>query len=620
MKKRMVSILQKCRNLRELRQSHVQIIVHGLGENNLILPKLVDLASTFNSISYSTQIFEHSENPNVVVFNTMIKCFTERNQQNEGFLTYSRMRVLGVLPSNFTFTFLLKACESLGSLEGSCGIHAQIIKCGFGFNIFVQNTLVGVYSKCCEGLDLARQVFDEMPERDVVSWNSMVGAYMASADMAQAMSLFELMPVRNIVSWNTVISVLCKAGNMGLAQSVFDRMEMKNAVSCNAMITGYVNCNDIVSARSIFDRMEDKDVVSWTATISGYTKISDMKSARWLFDRMPVKNVISWNAMISGYNQNGQFDEALSVFQGMLLDGISPDEATLVSIVSACAQLGSLEHGNWVQSYIKKKSVNLTMPLGNALIDMFSKCGDIQNAELVFSQMTRRCIITWTAMVSGLAFNGQCREALSLFERMHNEGIEPDDVIFITILSACSHGGLVKEGKEIFDRMVNHYRIKPRLEHYNCMVDLLGRAGKLEEAIRFIESIPVEPTVVIWATLLSFCSAHGAKGLVELLSQKIASLDSLDPGYRVLVSNSSAKKGKWDGVMEVRGTMRREGVEKIPGCSSIQIGREIHEFLVKDSQHERRKDIYETLDGLTNLMKKVTQERKYDLNESEFLL
>lgn len=605
MEKRIVRILQNCRNLRELKETHVQILANGLGESNLILPKLIDLSSAFKSLDYATQIFGHCMNPNVVVFNTMMKCLIEKNHQDEAFLIYSRMRVLGTLPNNFTFTILLKGCESVESLEGSSGIHAQIIKCGFGFDVFVQNTLLSVYSSCGEGLGLARNVFDEMLERDVVSWNSLVGAYMARGDADQAMCLFELMPERNLVSWNTLISALCKAGDMGLARSIFDRMPKKDTISWNALISGYVNCNDIVAARSVLDQMGERDVVSWTAMISGYTKIGDMKSARQLFDEMPVKNAITWNAMISGYNQNGQFDNALSMFRLMLLHGIFPDEATLVSVVSACAQLGSLEHGNWVHSYTKKHNVILTMPIGNALIDMFSKCGDIKNAEMVFSQMNKKCVITWTAMISGLAFNGQCREALALFERMCSAGVEPDDVIFITVLSACSHGGLVKEGQDIFNQMVKHYRIKPRMEHYNCMVDLLGRAGKWEEAIEFIGNIPLEPTAVIWATLLSFCSAQAPIKFVELLSQRIADLDPSNPGYRVLISNLSANKSRWDGVMEVRGMMQRDGIEKMPGCSSIQMGREVHEFLVKDSKHERRKEIYETLDGLTNLMRKL---------------
>lgn len=603
MERGLIQIIQKCRNLKELKQTHLHIIVHGLHNSNHLLPKLIDGSSSLGSLNYAIQIFEHSQDPNVVVHNTMIKCLVDKSRQKDAFLAYTRMRLSGVSPNNFTFTFLLKACQSA---EGSSEIQAQIVKFGFGDDVFVQNALLNVCSKCSKDLDLARRLFDEMPERDVVSWNSMVGAYMANGDMEGAMHLFEIMPERNVVSWNTVITSLCKAGRMVDARAVFDRMTSKNTISWNAMITGYVNCNAILAAQSLFDRMEDRDVFSWTAMISGYTRIGDMVSARNLFVRMPVKNVVSWNVVISGYNQNGQHSEALSMFQSMMLDGkFRPDEATLVSVVSACAQLGSLEHGNWVYSYLNRNNFELTVLLGNTFIDMFAKCGDIKKADMVFRKMTRRSIVTWTAIVSGLAFNGQCREALALFKRMCSEQVEPDDVIFIAVLSACSHGGLVEEGHEIFDNMVHHYQIKPRMEHYSCMVDLLGRAGKLKEAIRFMESMPMEPSIVIWATLLSFCTYHGTTELIEIVSQKVASLMPSDPCYQVLLSNSNAHNGKWDYMMDVRATMRREGIEKVPGCSSIQIGREVHEFIVKDSRHRRRKEIYEVLYGLTDMMKQV---------------
>ena len=189
---------------------------------------------------------------------------------------------------------------------------------------------------------------------------------------------------------------------------------------------------------------------------------------------MPVKNVVSWNAMIAGYVHSHMFDEAISVFHEMLIDGkYKPDHTTLVSVLSACSHLGSLEHGKWIHSYIKKNKLDLSVPLGNALIDMFAKCGDVENAKAVFEMMANKCIITWTSMASGLAFNGQCREALDLFDRKCLQKIKPDVIIFIAVLSACTHCGLV-EGKRVFDQMILQFDIKPGIEHYGCMVDLLG--------------------------------------------------------------------------------------------------------------------------------------------------
>ncbi|WOL17828.1 pentatricopeptide repeat-containing protein [Canna indica] len=560
----LLQMLQKVKRLRELKQVHLQVIVHSLGENNFVLPKLIDLSSAFHSLDYALLIFQNARSQNVVVQNTMIKCFVEKGYQNEAFLTYNKMRASGIPPNNFTFTFLLKACESLESLRWSKGVHCQYLRLGFESYVFVQNALLNAYAKCSKEVNFAREVFDNMSTRDVVSWNSIIGAYMGYGDIKQAMTLFELMPERNVVSWNSVIAGLCRVGDMASARLVFDQITTRNNISWNTLISGYVMIGDILTAKSIFDQMVEKDVVSWTTIVSAYAKI--------------------------GYNENSQFNEALNIFQLMLLERrILPDEATLTSVISSCARLGSLEHGNWIYSYIKKNKIPLTIPLGNALIDMFAKCGDIKYSELVFNKMPRKCIITWTTMISSFAYNGQCAEALALFKRMSTDQVEPDDVIFITVLSACAHGGFVEEGQAIYKQMLEKYGIKPRMEHYGCMVDLLGRAGKLEEAITFIQSMPVEANAVLWATLLSSCISHGASELVEFVSRRIVDLEPLRSCYQVLVSNSRALEGNWESVINARSMMHQEGLEKVPGCSSIQVGGEVHEFLVKDTRHKRGK-------------------------------
>ncbi|KAF9612355.1 hypothetical protein IFM89_039073 [Coptis chinensis] len=420
-----------------------------------------------------------------------------------------------------------------------------------------------------------------MIERDVVSWNSMMGAYMANGEKVLAMELFDTMPERSIVSWNSMVSCLCRDGDMERAQSIFECMPVRNEVSWNTMISGYVGKGDIRNAKLVFDRMPEKSVVSWTAMISGYAKVGELNSANKLFGLMPLKNVVTWNAMIAGYVQNNMFDEALSLFHEMLSNGeCTPNEATLVSVLSACGRLGALEQGKWIDSYMKKNGYNLSNVLGNALIDMFAKCGDIEFAIEVFHCVTDRCIITWTTMVSGLALNGKFREALSLFDTMCRERIEPDYVIFTAVLSACSHGGLVEEGQRVFSS--------------RC------RAGMVEEAFKFIMSMGMEPNAIIWATLLGFCKVYEKQELAEAVTQKILSLEPSNPGYISMISNLNASVGQWDFVTSVRNAMRKEGMEKVPGCSAIQIEDTVHEFLVMDKTHEQRKEIYITLDSLSD--------------------
>ncbi|CAL5333064.1 unnamed protein product [Camellia sinensis] len=576
MEQKLLQLLQTCKNVKELKQTHLQILINGLQDRSFIVPKLVSLSSDLISLDFAINVFRNSCSPNVIAYNTMIKCFIGKSHK-DSLRTYNQMRTSLISPNSFTFTFLLRSFESVEALE------------------------------------------DGIAQRDVVSWNTMIGAYMANGKIESAIGLFESMPERNIVTWNSVVAGLSKIGIMELARSVFERMPERNEISWNSMISGYIRVGDVKTAKSIFNQMPLKSVVSWTAMISGYTMIGDLELARRTFDQMPVKNVVSWNAMIACYVHNHMFDQALSLFRHMLINGeCKPDQTTLISVVSACTHLGSLEHGTWIDSYIKKNKFDLSNPLGNALIDMFAKCGDIKNAKAVFDQMTKRCIITWTTMVSGLAVNGQCREALALYDRMCLEGIKPDDVIFIAVLSACTHGGLVEEGKSVFDQMVYEFGIKPRIEHYGCMVDLLGRAGRLEEAVRFVESMHVEPNAVIWATLLSASKIHGNEILLESVTKKILDREPSNPSYLTLITNLISSVGRWDDALNFRVAMRHQGMEKIPGCSSIQIGNMVHEFLAKDVRHGKRKEIYGVLRNLNGHLKMVGCKTREGTPDSEY--
>nr|AER41630.1 CRR4 [Oryza sativa f. spontanea] len=591
MEQALLRILRTLGSTAHLTQAHARLLAAGLAASPRLLPALVAAAFSAHSPRYAAAALRAAgPAASTVSHNTLVERLAGARPRGrrpapapapaDALAAYAAMRAQGVPPNGFTFTFLLRACALLG-LPRPCGcVHGQIVRCGFGSDVFVQNALMDVYHRCGGGggVGAARQVFDEMVDRDVVSWNSIVGVYMSSGDATGAMGFFEAMPERNVVSWNTVVAGFARMGDMVTARAVFDRMPSRNAVSWNLMISGYATSGDVEAARSVFDRMDQKDVVSWTAMVSAYAKIGDLDTANELFDHMPVKNLVSWNAMITGYNHNSRYDEALRTFQLMMLEGrFRPDEATLVSVVSACAQLGSVEYCNWISSFIGKSNIHLTVALGNALIDMFAKCGDVGRAQSIFYKMETRCIITWTTMISGFAFNGLCRDALLVYNNMCREGVQLDDTVFIAALAACAHGGLLQEGWSIFNEMVERYNIQPRMEHYGCMVDLLGRAE-----------------------------------LIEYVSKKITELEPFNSSYQVLVSNCSALEGRWDGVIDARTSMRNWGIEKVPGSSSIQVGSEVHEFLAKDTRHKRRKEIYETVDGLMALMRH-TEQAHWDL-------
>lgn len=605
MEERIRRFLGKCKSPIELRQIHAKILVHNLKDNEFIVPKLVSLSCQLCSLDMAARLFRDLPNRNVVAYNTLIKCYIGKSHRAP-LNAYNQMRASMVAPNSFTFTFLLMCLEAFEALREGRMIHGEILKSGNGFGVFVQNTLLSFYSKCCEDLDAACRTFDEMPQRDIVSWNSMIGAYMARGLVESAVALFKSMPWKNNVTWNTMISGLSKAGKMELASSIFDNMPEKNDVSWNCMISGFVRVRDMEAAMSTFVKMPEKTVVSWTAMISGYNMIGDLKSAEALFYQMQQKNTVSWNAMITGYVHNQQFEQALALFHRMLIDNASkPDQTTLISALSACSHLGSLEQGKWIDSYIKKNRLELSLPLRNALIDMFSRCGDLGNARLIFDNMTTRCVITWTTMISGLAYNGKCAEALAFYDRMCWEGLRPDDVLFIAVLTACTHGGMVEEGKRVFSQMVSEFGIAPRIEHYGSMVDLLGRAGRLDEAIEFIERMHLQPNSVIWATLLSSCKIHGNKDMSSSVIQKIMEQEPSNPSYLTLISNLKALLGPSEDSSIYRTAMREKGMEKVPGCSLIQVGDRVHEFVARDTNHEHRREIYRTLSHLDDCLKNL---------------
>ncbi|KAK9067848.1 hypothetical protein SSX86_011959 [Deinandra increscens subsp. villosa] len=604
MESEILRFLQNCKTINHLKQTQLQLLINGFKDNNFLLRTLITLSADLISLDYAFNVLQTSNSPDVVAYNTMIKCFINGNNNLttcNALSVYEQMkrREFPVSPNTFTFTFLLKCFESF---DVGRMIHGEVLKMGFDVSsAFVGNTLLNLYGKCgSDGVDLACKVFDQMPVRDVVSWNTMIAMYMDCGEVGPAVRLFESMPERSVVTWNSVITGLAKNGKMEYARSVFDKMPKRNEVSWNCLISGYLKAGDLRNAEVVFNEMPVKSVVACTAIISGYASIGDVESARKMFDSIGSKrNVVTWNAMISCYINKSMFDEALSLFRQMSVDGkCKPDQVTLTSIVSACSHLGSLENGKWVSFYINKNKIKMSTPLGNALIDMFAKCGDIRSSKSVFNQMSNKCVITWTTMVSSLAVHGMCKEALALFNKMCVEGTKPDDVMFIAVLSACNHGGLVKEGKTLFNQMVYSYGIKPQIEHYGCMIDLLARSGDLDEAIRLTESMDLEPNAVIWGTLLSACKLHGNSNLFEYVTKKVLDQEPSNPSYLTSVTNLSSSMGRWQDTLRFRREMREEGIEKVPGCSSIQIGENVHEFVAKDTSHMQRGDIYEILESL----------------------
>ncbi|KAL5999208.1 putative pentatricopeptide repeat-containing protein [Asimina triloba] len=373
--------------------------------------------------------------------------------------------------------------------------------------------------------------------------------------------------------------------------SVFRRGFGADAHVQSALIHMYAELGSHDAARRVFSEIDRPDLVIQTAMVGASAVRGDIEFARELFDEMPHRDLVAWNAMIAGYAQRGQSREALHLFGLMQTEGPRLNEVTLVSVLSACAHLGALDQGRWVHAYIERSKLQMTVVLGTALIDMYSKCGHVTKAVEVFWGMRERNVYTWSSLLNGLAVNGCGEQCLEMFDLMNKEGIAPNEVTFVSVLRGCSMAGLVDEGRKVFDLITRVYGLEPTLEHYGCMVDLHGRAGLLNEAFDVIKSMPVEPHVGAWGALLSACRLHRNLELGEFSLRKIVELERENDGAYVLLSNLYAHSRNWDGVSNIRELMKVTGVKKEPGCSAIEVGGQIHEFFAGDNTHPRYKEI-----------------------------
>eukprot|EP01018_Ginkgo_biloba_P031744 Gb_11663 [translate_table: standard] len=618
---------------------------------------LVSLYAKCGSLDDACRAFDEMPERNVVSWTTMIAAYVRLGYAKEALTLFGQMQRAGIQPNHFTFASVLPACSNLAALEQGKEVHEEIIRSGFQSDIFVRNALIDLYIKC--GLIWnARNVFDEASERNVVSWNTMIAGYAQNGHVYEAMKLFQEMPERDMVSWTAMISGYAQNGHSDEALTLFFQM-LQTGIQPNqftygsvllacanladiehgkevheeimrsgfhsdifvgtALVDMYVKCSSIENARNVFDKMTGRNVVSWTAMIAGYAHNGCLDEAMKFFQETPGRNVVSWTAMIAGYAQNGHFEEALKLFRQMQLENVKPDSETFASILPACASLAALEHGKEVHEDIIRIGFQSHVFLGSALVDMYAKCGSIEDARKVFDKMTTRDVVLWNVMILGYAMHGCGMEALQQFEKMQCSGVNPNFVTFIGVLSACCHAGLVDEGWQYFHCMSRCYHITPAIEHYCCMVDLLGRAGHLVEAQDLIKKMPIKPNAAIWGSLLGACKIHTNIDLGECVAERLFELHPNDAASYVLISNLYAVAGRWNDIEKVRKQMRDRRVEKKPGCSWIEVNKQVYVFLVGDRSHPQTQEIYEKLEILSGQMKEAgyVPDTRFVLNDVE---
>lgn len=596
-----------------LKLLHAQIILHGLLSHDFTLGKLISFCalSEAGDLRYAQLVFDHILQPNKFMFNCLIRGYSNSQHPIKAIFLYFQMVRSGFLPNEFTLPFVFKACASELAYWEALVVHCHAFRLGILSHVCVQNALINVYTVC--GLvQRARRVFDEMSLRNLVSWNSMIGGYSRTGFCKEAFLTFREMRELGFhpdhFTLVNLLSICSRSYNLDLGKCVHLYIEITgievDQILRNALLDMYAKCGNLLSAWRIFDRMLEKNVVSSTSMISAYSKHGLIRNARDVFEQIPKKNVVSWNSMISCYVQEGKSKEALLLFQQMCETPIMPNEATLVSVLSACSQIGDLAMGQKAHCYVCSNNIKITPTLSNALIDMYAKCGALETAMDIFFEFTSKNLVSWNVIIQALALHGYGHEALKLFNMMHTLGIWPDEITFIGLLSACSHSGLVNAGRYLFERMSSIYGIFPEIEHYACMVDLLGRGGLLEEAMRLIGGMPMKPDVVVWGAMLGACRTYGNVDIGNQILKQVLELEPYSSGLYVLLSNIYFEAKRLREVKNIRKLMNEHGIIKCKAVSLIEIDGCIIEFMVDDKRPETS-GIYTLLDQLTDHLKSV---------------
>ncbi|XP_074586076.1 pentatricopeptide repeat-containing protein At2g44880 [Curcuma longa] len=598
--KRCFHLLQRTPSLpaAALLQIQASLLRRGAIHANLsLLTRLItafsDLAALASPIAsesllrHARRLFDACPEHDAFICSSFLRALSRNRGFRESIALYRDL--LTAPPANFpddhTFPSLLKACASLTGDSPEHGegpqIHAHVVKMGFGGNAFASTALVDMYAKHGD-MASARKVFDDMPHRSLPSWTSMTVGYARSGDVGAAIDLFQLMPD-------------------------------KDTAAVNAMIDVFVKRGDMVSARRLFDETPDRNVITWTNLISGYCKLGDMDAARALFDEMPERNLHSWNTMIGGYCQNRQPQRSLKLFRE-LQSGCcpaQPDAVTLVSVLPAVTDLGAIDLGRWIHNYARRNGLDRAITVSTALIDMYAKCGDIGEARRVFDQMPRTEPPAWNSMIYGLALNGRATDALNLFNEMRRRGVRPNEVTAMGVLSACNHGGLVDEAKRWFDEM-EELHIERRIDHYGCMVDLLGRSGFLEEAEKLMSEMPCLPNGIILSSLLNACVIHGDVERAERALRKANEVEPWNTSNYVMMRNLYARLKRWGDVERIKGELRRFGGKREAGCSVIEVANYVWEFVSGDQFHPEWKNIYSVLGEMLLLLQNEGREEEED--------
>ncbi|CAL5206971.1 unnamed protein product [Lathyrus oleraceus] len=576
-----VSALQACEDpafIKMGRGIHAVILKSNIFTDVYVSNALIAMYTKCGQIGDAERVFKSMLYKDCVSWNTLLSGMVQNDLYSDALNYFRDMQDSGQKPDQVSVINMIAASGRAGNLLTGMEVHAYAIRNGIDSNMHIGNTLIDMYGKCyC--VKYMGKAFEYMPEKDLVSWTTIIAGYAQNECHLEAFNLLRRVHIERMdVDPMMIGSILMACGGLKSEKLIKE-------------IHGYVLRKGLA------------DILIQNAIVNVYGEVTLIDYARHMFESINSKDIVSWTSMITCCVHNGLPIEALELFHSLKKTNIEPDSITFVSILSAAAALSSLKKGKEIHGFLIRKGLFLEGAIANSLVDMYARCGTVENARNIFNYVKQRDLILWTSMINANGMHGYGKDAIDLFNKMVYENVLPDHITFLALLYACSHSGLVVEGKRLFEKMKYEYQLEPWPEHYACLVDLLGRSNSLEEAHHFVKNMPIEPSAEVWCALLGACRIHSNKELGEVVAKKLLQLNTENSGNYVLVSNTFAADGRWNDVEEVRLRMKGVGLKKKPGCSWIEVENKIHTFMARDKSHPQRDEIYLKLDQFTKVLK-----------------
>lgn len=580
----MLSLLFEVSELAHVQCLHGCAILYGFMCDISLSNSVLNVYGKCGSIEDSRKLFDYMDQRDLVSWNSLISAYAQIGDLCEVLLLLKTMRVQqGLEPDPQTFGSVLSVAASKGEVKlGRC-FHGRILRAGFDLDAHVETSLIVMYLKS-GNIDIAFRMFERSSDKDVVLWTAMISGLVQNGSADKALAVFRQMLTFGVKSSTaTMASVITACAQLG-------------SFNLGTSIHGYILRQEL-----------PLDIATQNSLVTMYAKCGHLGQSSIIFDRMNKRDLVSWNAIVSGYAQNGYVSKALFLFNEMRSDHQTPDSITIVSLLQGCASTGQIHLGKWIHSFVIRVGLRPCILVDTSLVDMYCKCGDLDTAQRCFNQMPSHDLVSWSAIIAGYGFHGKGETALRLYSKFLEGGMKPNHVIFLSVLSSCSHNGLVEQGLNIYESMTKDFGIAPNLEHHACVVDLLSRAGRVEEAYNLYKKKFSSSVLDVLGIILDACRANGNDELGDTIANDILMLRPMNAGNFVQLAHCYASINKWEEVSEAWTHMRSLGLKKIPGWSFIDIHGAITTFFTDHDSHPQFQEIVCTLKFLRKEMIKMEE-------------